>query len=462
MSRRPVPDRRPVALTIAGSDSGGGAGIQADLKTMEAGGVFATSAITSTTAQHTRGVESTHVLPIEEVDAQIEAVRGDFDVGAVKTGMLATTPIVELVTEHAREWGVPFVVDPVMVATSGDRLLAAEAEAAYEDLVASATLVTPNADEAAVLTGIEVVDEETMRAAGEALVETGAAAALVKGGHVDAAGRDERVVDLLVTGDAVRRFESPRVDTDATHGSGCTLSSAIAAGLAREESLPDAVAAGVEFMRRAVRYPLDVGQGPGSVHHLVAIRDRAARHATGEAVEGVVDRLVAGEATRAIVPEVGLNVVGATPYAEETGDVAAVEGRITRTLSGVRPNRGVRFGASSHVARFLLSAREAAPAYRFAANCRFDDGIEAALADLGWPVASFDRSAEPTADEEASTMGWGARQAFAGAAGAETPPVAVVDDGDVGKEPMTRVLARDAETLGDRLLALASAVTTEP
>jgi hydroxymethylpyrimidine/phosphomethylpyrimidine kinase len=127
----------------------------------------------------------------------------------------------------------------------------------------------------------------------------------------------------------------------------------------------------------------------------------------------------------------------------------------------VRPNRGVRFGASSHVARFLLSAREFHD-YRFAANCRFDDDVEAALADLGWPVASFDRSAEPTADEEASTMGWGARQAFAGTAGAETPPVAVVDDGDVGKEPMTRVLAEDAETLGDRLLALASAITAEP
>ena len=450
-----------MALTIAGSDSGGGAGIQADLKTMEAEGVFATSAITSTTAQHTRGVESTHVLPAEEVDAQIGAVRDDFDVGAVKTGMLATTPIVELVSEHAREWGVPFVVDPVMVATSGDRLLAAEAEAAYENLVAAATLVTPNADEAAVLTGIEVADEETMRAAGEALVETGAAAALVKGGHVDDAGRDERVVDLLVTDETVRRFEGPRVDTDATHGSGCTLSSAIAAGLAREESLPDAVAAGVEFMRRAVRYPLDVGQGPGSVHHLVAVRDRAARHPTAEAVEDVVDRLVAGETARAIVPEVGLNVVGATPYAESVREVAAVEGRITRTLSGVRPNRGVRFGASSHVARFLLSAREFHD-YRFAANCRFDDGVEAALAALGWPVASFDRGAEPTADEEASTMGWGAQQAFAGTAGAETPPVAVVDDGDVGKEPMTRVLARDAETLGDQLLALASAVATEP
>jgi hydroxymethylpyrimidine/phosphomethylpyrimidine kinase len=458
MTRRPVPDRRPVALTIAGSDSGGGAGIQADLKTLEAHGVFGTSAVTSVTAQHTRGVESTHVLPVEEVDAQIGAVRDDFDVAAVKTGMLATTPIVERVADHVGEWDVPVVVDPVMVATSGDRLLASEAEAAYGKLLGGATLVTPNADEAAVLTDVTVTDEASMRAAGEALVDAGATAALVKGGHVD--DDDDRVVDLLVTGGETHRFEGARVGTDATHGSGCTLSSAITAGLAHGRDLDGAVAAGVSFMRRAVRYPLDVGQGPGSVHHLVGIRDRAARDATGEAVERVVDRLVtAGEETRAIVPEVGLNVAGATPYAEETDDVAAVEGRITRTLSGVRPNRGVRFGASSHVARFLLSAREFVPEYQFAANCRFDDAVEAGLVDLGWPVAEFDRSNEPTADEEASTMGWGARQALSDAAdGGDEPPVAVVDRGDVGKEPMTRVLAVSAEALADRLVTLASAV----
>ncbi|AUV82719.1 bifunctional hydroxymethylpyrimidine kinase/phosphomethylpyrimidine kinase [Salinigranum rubrum] len=458
MSRRAVPDRRPVALTVAGSDSGGGAGIQADLKTMEAHGVFGTSAITSVTAQHTRGVESTHVLPVEEVDAQLTAVRGDFDVAAVKTGMLATTPVVERVTTRLGEWEVPSVVDPVMVATSGDRLLEPEAEAAYEALVREATLVTPNADEAEVLTGVAVEDETAMREAGEALVEMGADAALVKGGHVDTEG----VIDLLVTEGASHRFESPRVDTAATHGSGCTLSSAIAANLAGGASLVEAVEAGVTFMRRAVRYPLDVGEGPGSVHHLVALRDRAARHATSEAVEGVVDRLVGEEKSRVIVPEVGLNVVGATPYAEETEDVAAVEGRITRTVGGVRPNRGVRFGASSHVARFLLSVREFVPTYRFAANCRYDARVRAALDDLGWRVASFDRGNEPTPEEEASTMGWGAARAFeTGDDGdGDEPPVAVVDEGDVGKEPMTRVLAADAETLGDRLLELA-AVTGE-
>ncbi|WP_136716478.1 bifunctional hydroxymethylpyrimidine kinase/phosphomethylpyrimidine kinase [Halorientalis salina] len=444
MTRRPVPDRPPVALTIAGSDSGGGAGVQADVKTMEACGAFGTNAITSVTAQNTRGVESTHHLPTSEIRAQIEAVLDDFDVRAVKTGMLATGEIVDLVCEYADRLPA-LVVDPVMVAASGDRLLDPAAEDAYEDLVAEATLVTPNADEAAVLTGIDPDDEDDCRAAGEALVETGADGALVKGGHVPG----DEVVDVLVTDDTVETFRHPRVDTEATHGSGCTLSSAIAARLAAGEALPEAVGAGVDLLSRAVRYPLDVGEGPGSVHHLVEVRNDAARNATAEAVAGVVEQFVDWDVTR-LVPEVGMNVVGATPYAETPGETVAVEGRIAKTLSGVAPNRGVRFGASSHVARFLLATREFDGDLRFAVNCRFDDGVEAALGALDGPVAEYDRSAEPDAvkAEEGSTMQWGARQAFETAEGR---PVAVIDRGEVGKEAIVKLLATDAGALVERV-----------
>ncbi|MFB6296385.1 MAG: bifunctional hydroxymethylpyrimidine kinase/phosphomethylpyrimidine kinase [Halobacteriales archaeon] len=441
--RRAAPAEVPVALTVAGSDSGGGAGIQADLKTMEAMGAFGTSAITSVTAQNTRGVESTHILPVEEVRAQIEAVRSDFDVRAVKTGMLAVEPIVDLAAEMAGEIDAPVVVDPVMVAASGDRLLEPEAESAYEDLIAEAAVVTPNADEAEVLTGIAIEDEERAREAGDELVEMGARAALVKGGHVPG----DTVRDVLVTAGGTELFEHPRIDTDATHGSGCTLSSAIAASLAEGDDLVASVEAGVSFMERAVRYHLDVGGGPGSVHHLAAIRERADRTDAVEGVESVVEFLIEREA-RELVPEVGLNVVGATPYAESLGETAAVEGRITKTLSGVRPNRGVRTGASSHVARFLLSAREGDPGLRFAANVRFAPEIEAALDALDGDAVEIDRTAEPSPDEEGSTMGWAARRAFEAADGR---PAAVYDRGAVGKEAMTRVLAPDAGTLIGRL-----------
>ncbi|PSQ17333.1 bifunctional hydroxymethylpyrimidine kinase/phosphomethylpyrimidine kinase [Halobacteriales archaeon QS_8_69_73] len=440
-TRIPAPTEKPVVLTVAGSDSGGGAGIQADLKTIEATGGFGVSALTAVTAQNTTGVESTHVLPVGELEAQLDAVLSDFEVAAVKTGMLATAEVVETVTEYAADLECPLVVDPVMVAATGDRLLTEAAEAAYEDLVAEATLVTPNADEAAVLTDVKPEDEAGARLAGQRLLSTGADAALVKGGHIPG----DEVLDVLVTENDIEVARHPRIDTDATHGSGCALSAAVATRLAHGEPLVDAVGRSVAFMKRAVRYHHDVGEGAGAVHHLVALRNEAARDATAEAVRGVVRRLE-GADVRPLVPEVGTNVVGATPYAESADETAAVEGRVTRGLDGVRAD-GVRFGASGHVARFLLSAREHRPGLRFAANCRFDDGVEAALEALGWPIAEHGGGA--AADGATDDLG-------AALAGAEKP-VAVVDH-DASTAPMTKVLAEGATTLGDRLLELNEAV----
>jgi hydroxymethylpyrimidine/phosphomethylpyrimidine kinase len=447
MTRRRASVSPPVALTVAGSDSGGGAGVQADLKTMEAHGVFGTSVLTAVTAQNTRGVEGSHVLPVAEIEAQYDAVVSDFDLGAVKTGMLAVEPTIDLLADRLASVGAPVVVDPVMVAASGDRLLDPDAEAAYGDLIAEATLVTPNADEAAVLTGVEPVDRATAREAGETLVGMGADAALVTGGHVDG----ETVVDTLVTGTETLSFEHPRIDTDATHGSGCALSSAVAAHLADGEDLGYAVEAGTAFMERAVRYSLDVGQGPGAVHHFAGLREAAERHRTMDDVELLVEALVERDVSR-LVPEVGMNVVGATAYAESVPETAAVEGRITRTVAGVRPNRGIRLGASGHVARFLLAAREYDPDLRFAVNCRYDEETVAAARDLDGPVAAYDRDDEPPG---ASTMGWGAERAFGGAG--ETP-VAVLDPGGHGKEAIVKLVAETPEELGERLFALLDAV----
>ncbi|MDB9234236.1 bifunctional hydroxymethylpyrimidine kinase/phosphomethylpyrimidine kinase [Halorubrum ezzemoulense] len=273
------PVEPPVALTIAGSDSGGGAGIQADLTAMRAHGVLGTSVVTATTAQNTRGVEDVHPLPADHVASQYAAVADDFAVGAIKTGMLATAETVEQVTELVAETDAPLVVDPVMVAATGDRLLSPAAEDAYEGLIADATLVTPNADEAAVLTDAPVDTPADAERAGRELVALGADAALVKGGHLDGESAErDAVVDTLVRADdaggsapervapTVDRFEMPRIDTEATHGSGCALSSAIAARLARGEPLRDAVDAAVAGMTEAVRRGYDVGEGPGAVN----------------------------------------------------------------------------------------------------------------------------------------------------------------------------------------------------
>jgi hydroxymethylpyrimidine/phosphomethylpyrimidine kinase len=455
MSRQPAPVSLPTALTIATSDSGGGAGIQADLKTMEACGTFGTSVLCATTAQNTRGVESVHVLPTEEIGAQLDAVCDDFDIGAAKTGMLATAEVVEFVAERAREFRFPLVVDPVMVATSGDRLLEPAGEAAYEELIGEATLVTPNAEEATVLTDVEIGGERAAIEAGEAICEMGAEAALVKGGHVPG----EAVGDVLVGADGTKTFTHPRVETDATHGSGCTLASAIAAHLARGKDPEEAVDEGIALLSRAVRYPLDVGEGPGAVHHLAELRDRAARDATARALREAVDALVARDVAP-LLPEVGTNVAGATPYAERIEEIAAVEGRITDTPGGARPTRGIAFGASEHVARFLLAAREAAPELRFALDCRFDEEIEAALGALDGPVVELDgdrrnESADET-PERAIREAFGDTENESDASG--RAPVAVIERDPVEREALAWILAPDSDTLVERTTAVLDAL----
>lgn len=435
MPRDAAPVAPPVVLSIAGSDSGGGAGIQADTKTIEAGGAFATTAITSVTAQNTLGVHDVETLDPASVEAQIDAVVEDFDVAAVKTGMLATGDLVETVTDYATD--LPdLVVDPVMVAASGDRLLDPEAEAAYEELIAEATLVTPNADEAEVLTDVAVTDADAAQRAGEALLELGADAALVKGGHVPGDG----VVDTLVTDEAVQTFRHDRIDTDATHGSGCTLSSAIATRLAHGDDLATAVGEGVALLSRAVRYNVDVGEGPGAVHHTVEARNEAARTETVEAVEEVIAGLRDENAT-ALVPRGIANVAGATPYAESPADVAAVEGGIGLTRDGIRTNRGVRFGVPTPLAETVLAGREHDPALRFALSCTATAPIVDALATLDGPVATVD------AEQPNERV----REAFAATEGT---PAAIVDR----HTDRVVVLAAAADELLSRLRTVVASV----
>ncbi|HEV8305379.1 MAG TPA: bifunctional hydroxymethylpyrimidine kinase/phosphomethylpyrimidine kinase, partial [Gemmatimonadales bacterium] len=239
-----------VALTIAGSDSGGGAGIQADLKTFHQFGVFGTSVITAVTAQNTVGVRAWEALPVALVARQIDALAEDLPPLAVKSGMLGTAELVETVAAGIARHGFPnYVLDPVMVATSGDRLLNLDAEALIaRRLVPLAALVTPNLDEAAILVGEEVRAPHQMERAGRALIRMGARSALVKGGHLTG----DEIVDVLTVDGAVQRFTHTRLDTTSTHGTGCTLSAAVAAGLAHGRPLAQAVSDALDFVHRAM------------------------------------------------------------------------------------------------------------------------------------------------------------------------------------------------------------------
>ena len=257
----------PVALTIAGSDSSGGAGIQADLKTFAALGVFGASALTALTAQNTRGVHGVHVVPAEFVVAQVDAVLDDLTVGAVKTGMLATADVVRAVAALAAAGRLPrLVVDPVMVASSGDRLLEPPAERLYaEALLPHAALVTPNVREAEVLLGTPIRTLDEQHAAARALGALGPAAVVVKGGHAVADSADE-AVDVVWDGTSTYELRRPRVPTSNDHGTGCTFAAAVAAALARGAEPREALEGAKAFVSRAVAggstWRLGGGHGP--------------------------------------------------------------------------------------------------------------------------------------------------------------------------------------------------------
>lgn len=271
-------DTPPRALTIAGSDSGGAAGLEADLRAMTACGVHGCVAVTAVTVQNSLGVSGVHLVPPDVVAAQVRAVVSDIGVGAAKTGMLATTDIIEAVAGAVDDAGigrdddrVPFLVDPVAASMYGEPLLAEDAMEAFRTLLfPRAALVTPNLDEVRLLTGVTVTGPDTARKAADALHDLGARWALVKGGHLHGS---PQVTDLLSDGEQTWEFTGPRIDTPHVHGAGDALGSATCAGLARGLAVPDAVAYAERYIRRAVAAAYPLGAGTGPVSPLWAIAD---------------------------------------------------------------------------------------------------------------------------------------------------------------------------------------------
>lgn len=257
---------KPVALTLAGSDSGGGAGIQADIKAMEANGVFATSVLTAITAQNTEAVTMSFDLPEQLIAAQIDAVVGDFPIGAAKTGMLSSSAIIEIIADKVEEHGLtPLVVDPVMMSKSGFKLLEDAAIDTLRDrLIPLATVVTPNTHEAELLADVEVNTLDDAGTAARRIFEQGPGAVVVKGGHLRDASE---AVDVFFDGTELRTFSAPRIDTKNTHGTGCTYASAIAANLAKGHSVPDAIDRAKQYVTTAIRHALSLGSGHGPTNH---------------------------------------------------------------------------------------------------------------------------------------------------------------------------------------------------
>ena len=258
----------PKAMTIAGSDSGGGAGVQADLKTFAALGVYGASTLTAITAQNTVAVTAVHEIPTDVITAQIDAVLTDIGADAVKTGMLSSSDIIECVCEALEVHGVQrLVVDPVMIAKSGDALLREDAIGSLRTrLLPLAMVVTPNIPEAEALTETTIVSDADVRRAAEAIVGMGARSVVVKGGH-----REGPATDLFYDGKEFKEFTAPRFDTVNTHGTGCTFASAVAAGLARGMVVTDAVALAKDYVTEGIRHSFSIGQGHGPLNHFYSI-----------------------------------------------------------------------------------------------------------------------------------------------------------------------------------------------
>jgi hydroxymethylpyrimidine/phosphomethylpyrimidine kinase len=266
----------PVALSIAGSDSGAGAGIQADLKTFASLGVYGLSVITAITAQNTVHVRAVQEVDLDVINAQLDAVAEDFSIGALKTGMLSSAAIIETVAAGIQRHRLsPLVVDPVMIAKSGDRLLREDAvEALRRRLLPLAAVVTPNIPEAEVLAGRPIRTRDDRLVAARAIMELGAHAVVIKGGHSD----EDPIVDVLVDASGVREFSAPRIATTSTHGTGCTFSAAIAAGLALGLDLQDAVAEARDYVSRALVSAPGLGHGHGPLNHFPSPQAAHAHH----------------------------------------------------------------------------------------------------------------------------------------------------------------------------------------
>ncbi|MDD3041611.1 MAG: bifunctional hydroxymethylpyrimidine kinase/phosphomethylpyrimidine kinase [Methanosarcinaceae archaeon] len=437
---------KPIIMTIAGSDSGGGAGIGADLKTFAAFGAHGTCAITSVTAQNSTGVKASFNMSPAAVASQIEAICTDMDVRWAKTGMLAGPEIVREVAKQVRKYELSLVIDPVMAAEAGGELLRKEGlQGLREELLPLCKVTTPNAAEAGILAGLPVKTREDAKKAARKIADLGVEAVIVTGGHLDAS-------DLLYEA-APDRFTviSGEFVEGGTHGTGCTYSSALTACLARGLSFKEAAGEAKRFVVEAIRHSMPVGRGVSPVNPLGAALERESRYKVLKDTRKALDFLEASPMFAELIPEGGSNIGMAISGAGAYEDVAAVEGRIVRYRGRARSVGCVEFGASRYVAGIILTALRYDPCIRAAVNIKFSEEVISACTGLDLSVFSFDRADEP----EAGSMDWGIPEAIK--VYGRVPDI-IYDRGGLGKEPLVRVLGPSAMEVAKTVLRLAERV----
>ena len=434
-------------LTIAGSDSGGGAGIQADLKAITLLGGYGMSVITALTAQNTIGVQAIHEVPARFVEIQIDSVLSDIGVDAIKTGMLVNQEVIEVVSRKIREYRVKkVVVDPVMLSKSGASLLQMDAqEALIKKLVPLAWVVTPNIPEASVLTGFKINSIEGMKRAARRIYELGAKHVVVKGGHLKG-----MAIDILYDGGKHEEIRGPRFETKNTHGTGCTFASAIATLLARGDAVYEAVKQAKTFITMAIQSGLSLGKGTGPTNPSSYVLREMERYRVIQELKRAVE-VLKEERIGHLIPEVSSNLGYALPQAEGIGDVAAFPARIVRFRDSVATLSDPEFGASQHVANIILTLMKFDPEYCSAMNIRYSKETVAQIKGKGFLVGHFDRRLEPKKikEREGSSLEWGVGEVLRKM---KRVPDFIYDEGAVGKEPMIRVFGKNPQEVVNKIL----------
>lgn len=427
---------KKVCLTVAGSDSGGGAGIQQDLKTFASLGVHGVCAVTALTSQNTQGVRDVYPVVSKFLESQLLALLDDFRIASAKTGMLYSSENIELVARHSE--GIKLVVDPVMVATSGDILLEKEAiRALREELFPKAMLITPNIREAEVLTGIKISSPEEME---EAALQLGSYAdVLLKGGDLDAR-------DVLCSSGEIYSYKGYKAP-GRFHGTGCTYSSAITAYLGRGYDLRQSAHKAKQYIQQLLENSLSPGKGARVLDPIYPLNRRAEKSSTIEEHYTALRGIMKLEGLEKLIPEVGINFVYSLPEPKSYKDVAALNGRIIKVAGRASATGCIEFGASKHVAGVVLAANRLSPDIMAGMNIKFNPEILEACRKAGLNLSTFDRSREPG---DVSTMEWGTAQAMKGR---EKPDI-IYDEGGIGKEAMVRILGSSPEDVMGKVSAI--------
>jgi hydroxymethylpyrimidine kinase / phosphomethylpyrimidine kinase / thiamine-phosphate diphosphorylase len=428
-----------IALSIAGSDSGAGAGIQADLKMFSALGVYGCTAITAITAQNTKKVAEIFEVSPSMVEQQIRSIMTDMRPNAIKIGMVYSIPIIEAVYRSLEKKSkIPVVLDPILAAGTGAKLLRTEAYKSFiSNLIPSSTLITPNRMEAEKLADMTIKTENDANEAARKIKKLGAENVIVKGGHFGSA----HVTDVLLDSkDNIIKFTNPRLEIKEVHGSGCNFSSAVTAYLARGMTLTEACKMANEYVHTAIRNAITIGSGLPIANPLSTIYRDASRYLTLAELQLAVEQVSMLDGFYRLIPETQTNFAYALLDAVDISDVAAVRGRIIKIENSAAPASYIKFGASSHVASAVLAYMSVNPDFRSAINIRFDERIVNVCKSL-FSVASYDRTKEPKKIKrrEGSSVAWGILAALSKNSLAEV----IYHRGDVGKEPMITLFGRN-------------------